>query len=1683
MGLYDDSINDPTSTSVDTTPSYGSLPSYIVAADNHAVANGDVSLGDALISGVKTGAGIGLGAAVGQALIPIPFVGAAVGAAIGGITGYTDGKFTAAAAISGISSFYNSGVAIANVAGANYAEADVNDWMASVDSSLPGYYAEHKDAVDLVGFAAGSFIPGLAGIKAYNMGAKALLASRAGAVGANIGEGVGLLGGTQARLLAAAEQEMVTSGATFNYLNANLLKSIAAGAGEQAIQGAVFETAVAATMFKSPVLAEEDFSDIGANILKGALFSGALGGAVEAATSIFSLRKAISTVDKALRPLEGVGVAAPQGISPSERLILSKDTQDHVPTPDMLDLGTKNYGDRPQRLYEATMRRLPDERAIILQDMSAGDSYLANSLHAIGERSANAQEYADKFLGLKKFFSPAKKYKPEGSEVVSHVRLFGEGADNVVEGLPKIRTLHDTLGPNQVISTSTSGVAVGKKVFKFSVNKPVDTAKLSVHEAQAREIWALHSPKLKVDATIGERDIAMLSKAYREAKAGNDISKLKIKDINGATSTGHTAETILAKVKEAKTSVANELLHGSANDIVKSNPIDITTKLEHSLDGATPGIGPSEEVIAKNARLSTEEIAYITNTRLGAIEGTAINTANPEADLFAMESYVTEYAAKLSGTRSPLATLKPTDLLLRPQTVAMVHDSAVLGGMNRHQLDAIVAIKQRQKLMIDEANRAGTSVMGPLWEQIPPIPEKVLYDVSRNGAGATTIAPGNGGYNTAEGYFQRAGTVTARLMQDATKSISERLDPIMHKLANDFDATLELSTLMRDIRSTPEIYVLDETGKKLILRGHADYLAALDQGGEVAKKAKPYTKIDVNAPDSIEVKSPILHDFLAHHIEANGQRLGKFAQIHSVGGTAEKYDPRVLYFPPPDLKDYTHYAFVTDPSITGSGHMKMIHAHSPEHLEQLIAKVPAEWQSGIIKAPTVSTGGDVERWHKAIGDYNRDETISENYMNAALHRSGASAPYFLRTDSELIIKELRAWHIGKERQLVRESVSLKYAKEFEELKRLDEQHVNIATSTPRRFSISSKAADAVGSPYMSYIRTALDIPNSEAIPFRAFQTALDAKVSKVWNSITEATMKTTKPEDLDKINDLMSNSGVSHAIYNASTVALVNESVPKGALSTFTRRANALLGAVTLAPDVLNAVNNVVGSAVMHSTEYASVIQAIKRGDEAAVGDLAKLAHVKIPGTEHSIFSPTKVFAKNIKDWFNPAMREYHKAQGFAGSKMYEIQAIEDMLAVPELHTVADLNSRIASAHAATMKFFDKAAKLSMNKLAEEFTHFMAANTMKQLTDVAVQHGVMSPELAGSYIQTFSNRVNGQYHASQRPMMFHGAVGQAAGLFQTYQVNMLQQLLRHVTAGEKKTVAMMLGAQGTIYGMNGLPGFHAMNTYLVGEISGNETHKDIYSTLYSSIDKEHADWMMYGGMSNVMGLFHPDLKSNMYVRGDINPRQLTIVPLNPVDVPIVQASAKFFGNLVDMAGKVGSGADIVPTLLQGIEHNGVSRPLAGLAQVLEGTTNAAGLSYSTTASGNLIGANDLFSLVNATRILGAKPLDEAKASDKAFRSIVYNATDTEKRKKLGEVIKTKVIGGKDISAEDMNTFATEYAKSGGKQEGFNKFYMGVMKEANTAGSNRIVGNLKSYDSQRMQELLGGTAIDFSNSGQ
>jgi hypothetical protein len=383
----------------------------------------------------------------------------------------------------------------------------------------------------------------------------------------------------------------------------------------------------------------------------------------------------------------------------------------------------------------------------------------------------------------------------------------------------------------------------------------------------------------------------------------------------------------------------------------------------------------------------------------------------------------------------------------------------------------------------------------------------------------------------------------------------------------------------------------------------------------------------------------------------------------------------------------------------------------------------------------------------------------------------------------------------------------------------------------------------------------------------------------------------------------------------------------------------------------------------------------------------------------------------------------------------------------------------------------EKAEKFTGNRMAEEYNRFVAADVARQITDVAIKAGVLDSQSALSYINTFVNRTQGNVLASQRPLIFQGPIGQAVGLFQGFQFNTMQQLFRAVSEGSAKDAAMLMGLQGTLYGMNGLPGFQYINQHIIGTASGNTEHKDLYTATYGALGKETGDWLMYGIPSNM-------LQTNLYTRGDINPRSMTVIPTSPQDVVAVSAFSKFAGNILETSKKMANGGDFWQSFLQGVEHNGLSRPLAGLAQTLQAAET--GQVFSTTNAGDISFVNDFFSLATLSRLAGGKPLDEALANDELARSMVYKAATREKMKGITETFKSHVTGNPNgpIDPAAVTTYMEGWVKNGGRAEDFNKNLLNVLTKTNTPKANQVMNSLRGPYAEHMKMMMGGSVQEL-----
>ncbi len=1603
-------------------------------------------------------------------------------------------KFIGASIISGANQIYNIAPDVGNFFGGDFDRSETADVMAAIDSDFGAYYQENQESVDLVGFMASSLLPGIAGIKMLNAGQASLRATlEMNKFGATTSRALGLLVPDKGAAFKRAVTEVANNSAVASVTSRNALKAIGTGMGQGALEALAFETAVTATMFNSPILENQDFGDFVFNVAFGAAAFGVIGGAIDAAKVKSALAGAADTAAKEARPwvaIESVNTKS----STYEKLVFDID-QLHAmpPVPKVLDASRFDYLTKAAKDKTSV---LDDRIRGHLNELSGGDYTVSENLFQrfkgadretkltsfLGATEATRMGVKSKvWAGKEKLIAKMKAGKQTEKEMeefldstleMSYIKMWGEGAGKVTTEKPVLTSLSDTLTSSKAkIKVTKSRVTAGKKNYYFNTSFNIgkhagDKRKhrslllMDPLEANARYIWAGSSklpkfaPTAKDPITIHVDDIPLAEKVFRDV-AEEDLVHVKWVGLEEGETMGTSLQEFLGA---RKVDIVNRLLKVRGEGGLK--PI---------------GTGASKPPLIQ------EEIAAMVNVKNSLLSGEVLKDPTASyhlADILAYQHHAEEYTKQLVELGVRKKKHGVVDILRLPHNIKMVYDTKPFKGLDNHVVEGMVVIKEQQKLFQEGIDRAVAYPLGDDFNRLQAIDAgEAAATAVPSGAGSGFLGAASRNYGSLGAKVEDIGRVTASAINKAKEKAREALEPLVYKLGNNEEAYLEWSALNQKVRSIEGEYGLNELGDALepvvLLRWKALAEEAAAQG-----KIPPKQPVLANPtmPPRIELKTQEVRSLARAHIEVNGMRAINSAGIRAAQGVDFNRSPDVFYAPPVSPKDFPHFAIVIDESITSGNQSKMLYATSGEELAAQMKKLESHPHL------TLLTKGEAERHYKAIGQFSEDKAISSNYLDIEAHRKGVSAPFFVPTDPKKITSDLLSWHMQREAGSVREAILAKYEVPFEELRSLGRDFTDIELSRFDSMNTLEFAEDAVKNPFGDYIRTALALKKTEQYPFwSAANRVSDIAVSRVGRKVRSLFQASKSPEELTRINALLEKSGYKGAAYDNSMNIFANATEARGTLAATVQKANALMATVVLRWDTLNAVNNAVSANVLLGAETKAVIGAIGRGDTEAAGALAKLTRIGVPGTSETIMSPTKMIANAVKKYGTDSeAMKFYKDNGYLTGISDQYRQSLDNISFTGRESVKNWDNRLDTVHARLKKAGDLGEVITGNRLAEEFNRFVAADVMKQMTDVAVTRNLMTAKEQLAYINTFVNRTQGNYLASQRPGLFQGPIGQAIGLFQTYQFNLMQQLLRHVGEGHAKDAMTLLGLQGTIHGMNGLPGFNALNTHLIGTASGNTQHRDTYDAVYGIAGKEAGNWLMYGMASNTLGLIHPDLKVNLYTRGDINPRHVTIVPTDPSQVAIVQATGKVLKNLFETTKKLGAGGDISTTLLQGLEHNGLSRPLAGLAQTMQGLNNPLRASYSTSKRGNVIASNDLLSLANLGRVVGGKPLDEAIALDATYRYKSYALADAKKRQVLGQAIKTTMIAGQDPTQEQVDGFAEEYAALGGRQEEFNKWFTQLYKTANLSQANKLQQRLKSPFSQSMQKIMGGRELrDFS----
>lgn len=1540
------------------------------------------------------------------------------------------GKLIATGILSGANSFYNTGVTIGNWFGAEAEQNDTKDWISGLDSDLGEYYSNNRTAADLVGFIAGSLIPGVAGVKILNAGQVALKAAAStGLIGENLSRATGLLVPQIDKYIRLAAGDISKASATFSSINGNGIRALAAGVWQNTLEAAAFETAVQATMFRSPILDGQDGWDVTKNIAIGGLAGGIIGGAFQGASSLGKIKKLVAGADRELKPYSGIDIPL-EGLTPAERIILLTEQKQAAIFP---SIEAGNY-DNALKAATDKIRRLDNAVRTSVHDMISGSNpelgnMVADTLPTLNKETVLANLlHADEIAPLSRLTSVeseinklAKAGQKDPTLQVSFVKLTGEGAGVSTDTEPVIANLSDKVFRKATQNTESAVLtAVRDKGFSLKGQwSALDVSGISGHlDAEARYIWADKILKeIPENAGINQYDIPVLERALKDKQL-----KINLTDKTGAIlqrgfSSPSQLESYIVQTKEV---VANELLRS------------------HVLEGVVP------------VEYGTTAIAKIVNTKVSRLEGT--NIGSDSSDYFAWQSANADYVKFLQDRGLSVPTNAAADTRFLP-TYAKISRRVQDMEVDGHVLDGMAWIKTQQKLLQGAMDNVVAKAVGEdIYANIPTITDAALLNSNRYGAGAKLFSFANGGYGSLESTAQLLGSITKQIKEKFRQATADGLQGPLYNLGTKQEAAIEFETINQKITRSAQQWVRHTEADG------SEYLISKEAVQKYSKEGTvDFDSLFAESPESlINIHNVETVAAIDAHISRSGTRTQTYREMRAAQGLQDNKDPGTFRPIRPSADDYKFIAFVKDPQVTGQGHTSMIFASNESDLQKLIDKVPPKYQT--------YTKRDVLEFKAARDEYDHSRSLNDSYIDSELASRGVFSNFYAKTNPQKIINDVLNQHLREDDVLAIELMRAKNEKAFNYLEDQGSAYTKIAAS--KFGSYSDRIEKAGTNPYLDYIKTSLDISKASEHPLLySFNKFLDSAVSRAVDAIKSVPLNSE--QDMNVINSLLSKYGMNTGYRDAATDLLANHTAPKGELTKFIRGANAVLSKLTLGLDPLNAVNNFIGANILRSTELKQITDAIKSGDTDLAGSLGGLLNVKLPGVSDSIITPTRLVANALKNYIQDdgTLLARYKQLGVIKDASQQFKSILDDFTLRGTETVPELQSRLSRAIEKTKELSITGEKFTGNRLAEELNRFISADSMRQLTDLGVKKGILTAQEQAAYINTFVNRVEGNIIASQRPLMFQGPIGQAVGLFQSYQFNLMQQMFRYVSEGTAKDSAMLLGLQGTFYGIQGLPAFQFINQHLIGSLSGNPKHVDLYDSTYGTLGRQMGDLALYGLPSNL-------LQANLYSRGDINPRQVTILPTTLPDVPFIGAFGKFLGSMKDSISRIANGGNVWESFLQGLEHNGLSRPLAGIAQTLQATTPA-GNPFSTTSKGSILFSNDLMSWATATRIAGGRPLDEAILNDGVFRIQSYTQQNNARMQLLGEAIKASTIQGLSPTQDQVSSFVKEYAENGGKQPQFNKFMIGQMKAANTSQYQKIISNLNHPFNQKMQILMGG----------
>lgn len=807
-------------------------------------------------------------------------------------------------------------------------------------------------------------------------------------------------------------------------------------------------------------------------------------------------------------------------------------------------------------------------------------------------------------------------------------------------------------------------------------------------------------------------------------------------------------------------------------------------------------------------------------------------------------------------------------------------------------------------------------------------------------------------------------------------------------------------------------------------------------------------KLGTNATDGFKtIRNKHVANMWQKKVQANAKVIEAKKVAGSMHGYSVNLDPEALYPGAFNTTKYPHRMFVIPKvkGLYGSSKGAMIAGNTPEELVAKVNAVKAAYGEKV----TIKSATEIESDAAFKGLLDEDLVIDEVSMNSTLQRKGIAFDAVPDLSPDLM-DQYRQDMLNQGKGAIDAITEGMYGEEIATLRAQSE-------ALNRRIRLDrTSTRKSVKDPYQESIELMLN-SSKEANPskWRTNQQEMDKALSQLVNTLTGSLRASTTTLKYEQMNALMKEHNLPIVFDKQATQNIIKTSgANPQILAGLVPQVNGIAATMMLRfMEVVQPMVTAFSTPIMAVPEMKHLLKAIP---ELKQKQLAESLSQVIPESSHRMPSNAKLMYQSVKDFFSkPELVQDFRDKGFVTNIVQEVrESINDISIDPEL---LKQSGGIGAIRAGAGKLVDVASAPA--DYMEGMVKFVAA----RMADLALEAGGVSKgHLRDMAIGTYVKRVNGNYQFGQRPQLFQGFAGQAIGLFQTYQFNMIQQLMRHVGDKQKGAASAMVALQAGIFGAQSLPGFAAINQH-IGERS--QEGNDFYTGTKDLLGDDVSEWLLYGLSSNLTIPMMGDSLA-LYTRGDVNPRSPILLPTSMAEIPAINITTKFVSNLLDTVDNLGGDTSVSHVFAEALAKNGVNRPLQGIGQALIGAK--------TTSKGSLLTSlQDVDLLTRFARITGTSTLNESIAIQGYYRAKGYETYRQEQLRSLGESVKSRVQAGEFVGDAYMETM-TKYTKLGGNIDSFDRWshnqFMGAtessimsMYKSNTSPTGRYLQNLMGGD--------------------